>query len=203
LKLLEGSKVLVPPNGGRKHPEQKMIEVDTKNILFICGGAFDGIEKHIQRRLELKTNKHSVGFESILKRNETPIQKDNLLANVTTNDLKSFGLIPEIIGRLPVITHTNPLDKITLKRILTEPKNALLKQYKKLFEIDGITLKIDNDVLDYIVDNAYENNIGARGLRGIMEDIMTKAMFNAPSSKKKSFRITLNYVNKHINKIAA
>ena len=203
LKLLEGSKVLVPPNGGRKHPEQKMIEVDTKNILFICGGAFDGIEKHIQRRLELKTNKHSVGFESILKRTETPIQKDNLLANVTTNDLKSFGLIPEIIGRLPVITHTNPLDKVTLKRILTEPKNALLKQYKKLFEIDGITLKIDNDVLDYIVDNAYENNIGARGLRGIMEDIMTKAMFNAPSSKKKSFRITLNYVNKHINKIAA
>lgn len=203
LKLLEGSKVLVPPNGGRKHPEQKMIEVDTKNILFICGGAFDGIEKHIQRRLELKTNKHSVGFESILKRNETPIQKDNLLANVTTNDLKSFGLIPEIIGRLPVITHTNPLDKATLKRILTEPKNALLKQYKKLFEIDGITLKIDDNVLDYIVDNAYENNIGARGLRGIMEDIMTKAMFNAPSSKKKSFRITLNYVNKHINKIAA
>ena len=203
LKLLEGSKVLVPPNGGRKHPEQKMIEVDTKNILFICGGAFDGIEKHIQRRLELKTNKHSVGFESILKRTETSIQKDNLLANVTTNDLKSFGLIPEIIGRLPVITHTNPLDKATLKRILTEPKNALLKQYKKLFEIDGIKLKIDDDVLDYIVDNAYENNIGARGLRGIMEDIMTKAMFNAPSSKKKSFRITLNYVNKHINKIAA
>ena len=198
LKLLEGSNVLVPPNGGRKHPEQKMIEVNTKNILFICGGAFEGIEKIIKRRLDLKTNKHAVGFESIIKRNDN-IAKTNtdILSKITTGDLKTFGLIPEIIGRIPVITHTNALDKVALKRILVEPKNALIKQYKKLFEIDGIKLTVDDDVLNYIVDKANENNIGARGLRGIVEDIMTKAMFDAPSSKKKTFHITLKYVNKH------
>ena len=198
LKLLEGSKVLVPPNGGRKHPEQKMIEVNTKNILFICGGAFEGIEKIIKRRIDLKTNKHAVGFESIIKRNDVVKQNNvDILSQITTNDLKTFGLIPEIIGRIPVITHTNALDKDALKRILIEPKNALIKQYKKLFEIDGIKLTVDDDVLDYIVDKANENNIGARGLRGIVEDIMTKAMFDAPSSKKKTFHITLKYVNKH------
>jgi len=200
LKLLEGSNVLVPPNGGRKHPEQKMIEVNTKNILFICGGAFEGIEKIIKRRLDLKNNNHAVGFESIIKRNDNITATNNtanILSKITTNDLKTFGLIPEIIGRIPIITHTNALDKTALKRILVEPKNALIKQYKKLFEIDGIKLTVDDDVLDYIVDKTYENNIGARGLRGIVEDIMTKAMFDAPSSKKKTFHITLKYVNKH------
>ena len=200
LKLLEGSNVLVPPNGGRKHPEQKMIEVNTKNILFICGGAFEGIEKIIKRRLDLKNNNHAVGFESIIKRNDNITANNNtanILSKITTNDLKTFGLIPEIIGRIPIITHTNALDKTALKRILVEPKNALIKQYKKLFEIDGIKLTVDDDVLDYIVDKTYENNIGARGLRGIVEDIMTKAMFDAPSSKKKTFHITLKYVNKH------
>jgi ATP-dependent Clp protease ATP-binding subunit ClpX len=188
LKLLEGAEVNVPPQGGRKHPEQKMITVNTKNILFICGGAFDGIERHIANRV----NRQTIGFSS---KEEERIDKDNLLSYVNPTDLKSFGLIPELIGRFPVLSHLNPLDKKSLRRILTEPKNALTKQYIKLFEIDGVDLKFDADVLDFIVDKAIEFKLGARGLRSICEAILTEAMFDIPSKamKDNAFRVTLEY----------
>ena len=194
LKLLEGSKVLVAPEGGRKHPDQKMIEVDTTNILFICGGAFEGIERKIAMRL----NRHAVGFTEQLKREQ--IKDENMLKYITPADLRSFGLIPEIIGRLPVITYLDDLDAEALKRILIEPKNAIIKQYIKLFKIDGITLHIDDEVYQYIVDKAIENKLGARGLRGITENIMTQAMFDMPSKKVKEFTITLDYAKKELVK---
>ena len=194
LKLLEGSKVLVAPEGGRKHPDQKMIEVDTTNILFICGGAFEGIERKIAMRL----NRHAVGFTEQIKREQ--IKDENMLKYITPADLRSFGLIPEIIGRLPVITYLDDLDAEALKRILIEPKNAIIKQYIKLFKIDGITLHIDDDVYQYIVDKAIENKLGARGLRGITENIMTQAMFDMPSKKVKEFTITLDYAKKELAK---
>ena len=194
LKLLEGSKVLVAPEGGRKHPDQKMIEVDTTNILFICGGAFEGIERKIAMRL----NRHAVGFTEQLKREQ--IKDENMLKYITPADLRSFGLIPEIIGRLPVITYLDDLDAEALKRILIEPKNAIIKQYIKLFKIDGITLHIDDDVYQYIVDKAIENKLGARGLRGITENIMTQATFDMPSKKVKEFTITLDYAKKELAK---
>ena len=194
LKLLEGSKVLVAPEGGRKHPDQKMIEVDTTNILFICGGAFEGIERKIAMRL----NRHAVGFTEQLKREQ--IKDENMLKYITPADLRSFGLIPEIIGRLPVITYLDDLDAEALKRILIEPKNAIIKQYIKLFKIDGITLHIDDDVYQYIVDKTIENKLGARGLRGITENIMTQAMFDMPSKKVKEFTITLDYAKKELAK---
>lgn len=187
LKLLEGAEVNVPPQGGRKHPEQKMISVNTKNILFICGGAFDGIEKLIASRV----NRQTIGFSNV---DQDRIEKDNLLEFVNPTDLKSYGLIPELIGRFPVLTYLNPLDRKSLKRILTEPKNALMKQYSRLFEIDGIELKFDSDVLDFIVDKAVEFKLGARGLRSICEAILTEAMFDLPSNdKEKSYRVTLEY----------
>ena len=194
LKLLEGSKVLVAPEVGRKHPDQKIIEVDTTNILFICGGAFEGIERKIAMRL----NRHAVGFTEQLKREQ--IKDENMLKYITPADLRSFGLIPEIIGRLPVITYLDDLDAEALKRILIEPKNAIIKQYIKLFKIDGITLHIDEDVYQYIVDKAIENKLGARGLRGITENIMTQAMFDMPSKKVKEFTITLDYAKKELAK---
>ena len=194
LKLLEGSKVLVAPEGGRKHPDQKMIEVDTTNILFICGGAFEGIERKIAMRL----NRHAVGFTEQIKREQ--IKDENMLKYITPSDLRSFGLIPEIIGRLPVITYLDDLDAEALKRILIEPKNAIIKQYIKLFKIDGITLHIDDEVYQYIVDKAIENKLGARGLRGITENIMTQAMFDMPSKKVKEFTITLDYAKKELAK---
>jgi len=186
LKLLEGSIVGVAPKGGRKHPDQALIQVDTKNILFICGGAFDGIERRIDQRL----NKHAVGFKATNNRSN---YQESSLSLVTVQDIKKFGLIPEILGRLPVITYTNELNRDDLIRIITEPKNAIVKQYKKLFEIDGIDLKFEKKVYEYIADKAIERGVGARGLRGIMEDIMTKAMFNLPSDDKKEFKVTLKY----------
>ncbi|MDO4497105.1 MAG: ATP-dependent Clp protease ATP-binding subunit ClpX [Bacteroidales bacterium] len=187
LKLLEGSKVAVPPQGGRKHPEQKLIEVDTKNILFICGGAFDGIEQKIGARL----NTRSVGFATDASRVE--IDRNNLLQYITPADLKKFGLIPEIIGRLPILTHLEPLDADALRRILTEPKNAIIKQYKKLFGMDDIELSFDDDVYQFIVDKAIEYKLGARGLRSIAESIMMDAMYELPSGRKKKLQITLEY----------
>jgi ATP-dependent Clp protease ATP-binding subunit ClpX len=194
LKLLEGSKVNVPPQGGRKHPEQKMIEVDTKNILFICGGAFEGIQRKIAQRL----NTQIVGYGASKHREE--IDKDNLLQYIAPQDLRSYGLIPEIIGRLPIITYLNPLDKEALRNILTEPKNAIVKQYQKLFDYDGIKLEIDNEVLDYIVDKALEFKLGARGLRSICEIIMIDAMFELPSESTKEMKITLEYAHKKMEK---
>ncbi len=185
LKLLEGAAVNVPPQGGRKHPEQKMISINTKNILFICGGAFDGIERIIERRV----NTASMGYSSTAGR----IKMDNLLSYISPMDLKRFGLIPELIGRFPVITHLNPLDENTLRRILTEPKNALIKQYMKLFEIDGVKLTFDKKVLDFIVERADEYKLGARGLRSICEAIMTDAMYELPSQNEKEFKVTLQY----------
>ncbi len=194
LKLLEGSKVNVPPQGGRKHPEQKMIEVDTTNILFICGGAFDGIEQKIGNRL----NTRSVGFITDAARKD--VDRNNLLQYITPADLKSFGLIPEIIGRLPILTHLDPLDAPALRRILTEPKNAITKQYKKLFEMDQIELTYDDEVFDYIVQIAIEFKLGARGLRSIAENIMMEAMYSMPSTDVKKFHITLQYAKEQIAK---
>lgn len=194
LKLLEGSKVLVPPQGGRKHPDQKMIEVDTRNILFICGGAFDGIERKIGNRL----NTRAVGFSTDAEKKE--VDRSNLLQYITPTDLKSFGLIPEIIGRLPILTYLKPLDAAALRQILTEPKNAIVKQYVKLFEMDDIRLTFDDEVYQYIVDKAVEYKLGARGLRGIAEGIMMDAMFDMPSQKKKTLHITLDYAKQQLAK---
>ena len=182
----------VPPNGGRKHPEQRMIAVDTKNILFICGGAFEGIE----RKIALRLNTHVVGYGNDAARRN--YQRDNLIRFVAPQDLKSFGLIPEIIGRLPVLTNLEPLDRAALRRILTEPKNAIVRQYIKLFEIDGIKLTIDDDALDFIVDKAIEYKLGARGLRSITEMIMRDAMFEAPSKRAKTFEVSLDYAKQQI-----
>ena len=187
LKLLEGSIVNVPPQGGRKHPEQRMIPVNTKNILFICGGAFDGIERKIAQRL----NTHVVGYNTDASKQR--IQRDNMLQYVAPQDLKSFGLIPEIIGRLPILTHLEPLDRDALKRVLTEPKNAIVKQYEKLFAMDGIKLHFDDDVLDLIVDKAIEYKLGARGLRSIVESIVIDAMYEMPSSDAKEFAVSRDY----------
>lgn len=187
LKLLEGSVVNVPPQGGRKHPDQKMIPVDTKNILFICGGAFDGIERKIANRLNTKV----VGYSA--SKDKEHIDENNLLQYIAPQDLKAYGLIPEIIGRLPVLTYLNPLDRDTLRRILVEPKNSIIKQYKKLFEIDGIELEFADEVLDYIVDKAIEFKLGARGLRSICETIMIDHMFHTPSKKSKKLLITLDF----------
>jgi len=187
LKLLEGAVVNVPPQGGRKHPEQRMIAVDTKNILFICGGAFDGIEKKIAKRL----NTHVVGYTA--NRDKNTIDSSNLLKYITPTDLKSFGLIPEIIGRLPILTYLSTLDRDALKRILAEPKNSIIKQYIKLFKMDEIKLTFDEDVYDYIVDKSIEFKLGARGLRSIVEVIMIDAMYEMPSGTQKSLHVTLQY----------
>ncbi len=187
LKLLEGSIVNVPPQGGRKHPEQKMIPVDTKNILFICGGAFDGIEQKVAHRL----NSHVVGYSASATRKN--LKGAEFMRYVAPQDLKSFGLIPEIIGRLPIVTHLEPLDREALRKVLTEPKNAVTRQYVKLFEIDGVKLTFDEDALDLIVDKAIEFKLGARGLRSIVETIMTDPMFEIPSKKVKTFRVTRSY----------
>lgn len=194
LKLLEGSIINVPPQGGRKHPDQKMIAVDTKNILFICGGAFDGIEKKIAQRL----NTRVVGYSA--SQNTAHIDRKNLMQYITPLDLKSFGLIPEIIGRLPVLTYLNPLDKDALLRILTEPKNSITKQYVKLFEMDNIKLTFDEDVYEYIVDKALEFKLGARGLRSIVEAIMMDSMFSMPSDKVKELHITHDFAIKKLQK---
>ncbi|MCM1110520.1 MAG: ATP-dependent Clp protease ATP-binding subunit ClpX [Clostridium sp.] len=193
LKLLEGSVVNVPPQGGRKHPEQRMIAVDTKNILFVCGGAFEGIETKIAHRL----NTHVVGFASNAEgRNRV---RENLLEYVTPQDLKSFGLIPEIVGRLPVLTHLEPLDRDALRRILVEPNNAIVKQYEKLFSMDGIKLSFDDDALDLIVDKAVEFKLGARGLRSLVETVMMEPMFELPSTSKKKFVVTRDFAEAKIN----
>lgn len=194
LKLLEGSIVNVPPQGGRKHPEQKMIPVDTKNILFICGGAFDGIEQKVAHRL----NSHVVGYGASASRKN--LKGTEFMRYVAPQDLKSFGLIPEIIGRLPIVTHLEPLDKSALRMVLTEPKNAVTRQYKKLFEMDGVELSFDEDALDLIVNKAIEFKLGARGLRSIVETIMTEAMFEIPSKNVKTFNVTREYALDRINK---
>ena len=193
LKLLEGSVVNVPPQGGRKHPDQEVLHVNTQNILFICGGAFEGIERRIAQRL----NTQVIGFGA---QDKVKIDKNNLLQYVEAQDLRAYGLIPEIIGRLPVITYLDHLDRDALKRILREPKNALMRQYEKLFELDGIKLTVEPEVLDLIVDTSLENKLGARGLRSICEAIMTDAMYDAPSTNKKTFKVTLEYAKEKLNK---
>lgn len=194
LKLLEGSIVNVPPQGGRKHPEQKMIPVDTKNILFICGGAFDGIEKKIAQRL----NTRVVGYAA--SKDTAQVDRNNMLKYITPTDLKSFGLIPEIIGRLPILTYLNPLDRVALRNILTEPKNSIIKQYIKLFAMDNIQLLFDEDVYEFVVDKALEFKLGARGLRSIVEAIMMDAMYSMPSENKTEFHVTLEYAKEQFAK---
>jgi ATP-dependent Clp protease ATP-binding subunit ClpX len=194
LKLLEGTDVLVPPQGGRKHPEQKLIKINTQNILFICGGAFDGIDKIIARRVHTNT----IGFNVDKEQQEN--MKKNLLRYINAQDLKSFGLIPELLGRLPVVTHLDPLDADTLRAILTQPKNALVKQYKKLFDLEGIQLTIEEDVLHFMVEKAMEYKLGARGLRSICEGILTDAMFELPSSTEKHFNLDIEYARRKFDK---
>lgn len=194
LKMLEGTEVLVPPQGGRKHPDQKLVKVDTKNILFICGGAFDGIERQIGNRVQ----RQSIGFKS---GEDKEVDKENLLKYINHADLKTFGLIPELLGRLPILSYLEPLDKAALRNILTQPKNALIKQYARLFEMEGVELKVEDDALDFIVDQAMENKLGARGLRSILEIIINDAMFEIPSLEGvKEFVLTRAYAEEKINK---